>query len=146
MTTGGDTIKESVHDLSATKGSVHCWYRAWRDSGPEAVRSTGAVPARPARLDGEAVTAFHEPMGLSVSSCRGTSRCPVAAWGFAPGPGCGQHGDHQAGSPASPLPITFGRRAIFPSLPALEFLMKRTLKGPKMMGSWSAAVWYSTSY
>ena len=39
----GDTIDEIAHDLRVTEGSVRRWLRAWRDGGPEALRSKGPV-------------------------------------------------------------------------------------------------------
>jgi transposase len=35
----GDGIKEIAHGLRVTEGSVRRWQRAWRDGGPEALRS-----------------------------------------------------------------------------------------------------------
>ena len=35
----GEAISEIAHDLRVTKGSVRRWHRAWRDGGPEALRS-----------------------------------------------------------------------------------------------------------
>ena len=39
----GDGINEIAHDLRVAPGSVRRWHRAWRDDGPEALRSKGPV-------------------------------------------------------------------------------------------------------
>jgi putative transposase len=55
----GDEISEIARDLRVTEGSVRRWYRAWRDGGPEALRSRGPVsreklnPQQRARLEAE---------------------------------------------------------------------------------------------
>jgi transposase len=54
----GDTIGEIAHNLRVTEGSVRRWHRAWRDGGPEALRSKGPVsrerpsPRQQSRLEG----------------------------------------------------------------------------------------------
>ena len=54
-----DEISEVVRDLRVTEGSVRRWHRAWRDGGPEALRSSGPVsrerlsPQQWARLEAE---------------------------------------------------------------------------------------------
>jgi len=40
---GGDGINEIARDLRVTPGSARRWHRAWRDGGPEALRSKGPV-------------------------------------------------------------------------------------------------------
>jgi transposase len=39
----GDGVNEIARDLRVTPGSVRRWHRAWRDGGPEALRSKGPV-------------------------------------------------------------------------------------------------------
>src|ERR1700730_1301243 len=39
----GEGIKEISRDLRVTEGSVRRWHKAWRDGGPEALRSKGPV-------------------------------------------------------------------------------------------------------
>jgi transposase-like protein len=57
--TRGDDIEEIARDLRVTSGSVRRWRRAWRDGGPEALRSRGPVsrerlsPQQWARLEAE---------------------------------------------------------------------------------------------
>ena len=55
----GDGIGQIADNLRVTPGSVRRWHRAWRDGGPEALRSKGPVsrerlsPAQWARLEAE---------------------------------------------------------------------------------------------
>ncbi len=52
-------IREIARDLRVTEGSVRRWHKAWRDDGPEALRSKGPVsreklsPPQWARLEAE---------------------------------------------------------------------------------------------
>ena len=39
----GEVISQIARDLRVTEGSVRRWHKAWRDGGPEALRSKGPV-------------------------------------------------------------------------------------------------------